>query len=175
MRTFYGIPILLGTVFSLANAYCDDSVELSKIVVTPSRIEQSEEKTPYKVDVVTGSEMRQAYPEDVTEALETLPSVNINDYGSLGATKSIRMRGATASEVLVLMDGRPLNSPRDGEVDLSTVPLAQVGRVEVVYGPGSSLYGSSAMGGTVNIISREPPQKMKTEFTSLAGTFRTYI
>jgi outer membrane cobalamin receptor len=77
--------------------------------------------------------------------------------------------------VLVLIDGRPINSPRDGEIDLSTIPLDNIDRIEVMYGPGSSLYGSQAMGGTVNIITKNPPkEKQKTESTTTFGSFKEF-
>jgi len=86
------------------------------------------------------------------------------------------MRGSTAAQVLVMMDGRPVNNPRDGQVDLSNIPLDNISRVEVMHGPGSSLYGSQAMGGVVNIITKSPPKVgQKTEFYSSFGTARTYV
>ncbi|MDD5584165.1 MAG: TonB-dependent receptor, partial [Candidatus Omnitrophica bacterium] len=100
----------------------------------------------------------------------------IISYGGLGASKTISMRGATASQVLVLVDGRPINSPRDGQVDLNTIPLQNIERIEVMHGPGSSLYGTGAMGGTVNIITKNPPaEKQTTELSTSFGTFKTYI
>lgn len=177
MRLFYRILVLLGMFLPLTAAFGDDdsSVELNKIIVTPSRIEEVRTSTPYKVDLLNGTELRQSYPEDLGAALESLPSVNVSDYGGFGQAKTIRMRGATGSQVLVMVDGRPLNSPRDGEVDLSTIPLAFVDRVEVVHGPGSSLYGSAAMGGIVNVITKNPPKQPKTQLTTLAGNHGTVI
>jgi outer membrane receptor for ferrienterochelin and colicins len=100
----------------------------------------------------------------------------MSNYGGPGANTNIRMRGSTAAQVLVMVDGRPINNPRDGEVNLSDIPLDNVDRVEVVHGPGSSLYGSSAMGGVVNIITKQPPKVgQKTELYSSFGTVRTYI
>lgn len=75
-----------------------------------------------------------------------------------------------------MIDGRPINNPRDGQADLSSIPLDNIERVELVHGPSSSVYGSQAMGGTVNIITRQPPttDKPKTELLSSFGTFETY-
>jgi len=153
-----------------------EEVNLDKIVVTPSRIEESSGESTRSVDVVTASEMEKGGAEDVASALTSLTSVDISNYGGPNAAKTIRMRGSTGAQVLVLMDGRPINSPRDGEVDLSNIPLDNISRVEVMHGPGSSLYGSSAMGGVVNILTKNPPKEgQKTELYSSFGTARTYV
>jgi vitamin B12 transporter len=150
-------------------------IDLGKIVVTPSKIEENSGDTARNVDVVTSGEIESSGAKNVAEALTDITSVDISDYGGQGELKNIRMRGSTAAQVLVTVDGRPINNPRDGATDLSTVPLDNIERIEVVHGPASSLYGSQAMGGTVNIITKRPPVKgYKTEISSSFGTFRTY-
>jgi len=101
--------------------------------------------------------------------------VNISNYGGPGAAKTIRMRGSTAGEVLVLVDGRPINNPRDGEAQLSSIPLDNIERIEVMHGAGSNIYGSRAMGGVVNIITKDPPPEgQEMQVSSSFGTFNTY-
>lgn len=177
MRNVYKksfIPLLV--VITLSGISRAEDVELDKIVVTPSRIEESSAETGRVVDVVTSSDIEKSGAQDLAGALTELTSVDISNYGGPNATKSIRMRGSTAAQVLVLMDGRPINNPRDGEVDLSSIPLDNISRVEVMHGPGSSLYGSSAMGGVVNIITKNPPKEgQKAEVYSSFGTARTYV
>ena len=168
------IPALL--VIALSGISRAEDVELDKIVVTPSRIEEPSGDTGRTVDVVTSSDIEKSGAQNLADALTDLTSVNISNYGGPGADKNIRMRGSTSAQVLVMVDGRPVNSPRDGQVDLSTIPLDNVSRVEVMHGPGSSLYGSSAMGGVVNIITKDPPKSgQKVELYSSFGTARTYI
>jgi outer membrane cobalamin receptor len=165
--------LLVIILLSVARA---EDVELDKIVVTPSRIEESSGDIGRTVDVVTSSDIEKSGSQDLAGVLTGLTSVDISNYGGPNATKSIRMRGSTAAQVLVLMDGRPINNPRDGEVDLSSIPLDNISRVEVMHGSGSSLYGSSAMGGVVNIITKNPPREgQKTELYSSFGTARTYV
>jgi outer membrane cobalamin receptor len=167
------LTIVVVSVFS-ASAYAED-IRLKKIIITPSRFEESQSASTRAVDVITSDEIALQSTKTVADVLSDITSLNISDYGALGATKNIRMRGATAAQVLVLVDGRPVNSPRDGEVDLNTIPLETIERIEVVHGPVSSLYGSQAMGGTINIVTKDPPaQKSHTEFTTSFGTFRTY-
>ncbi len=163
-------------LLSFNPCYAEKSVNLGQLVVTPSRIEESIDDASRKVEIITKEDIEASGAKDISEVLSALPSVDMTNYGGLGALKNIRMRGATPSQVLVLMDGRPLNSPRDGEVDLSTIPLDNIEQIEVVPGAASSLYGSQAMGGTINIITKTPPVSgQKTEFTTRFGSFRTYI
>ncbi|MDD2679452.1 MAG: TonB-dependent receptor [Candidatus Omnitrophica bacterium] len=163
---FYALP-------GIARA---EDVDLDKIVVTPSRIEESYADTSRTVDVVSAKEMETGGAQNLADALTDLTSVEMSDYGGPGANKNVRMRGSTAAQVLVMVDGRPVNSPRDGEVNLAEIPLDNIAKVEVMHGPGSSLYGSSAMGGVVNIITKKPPKEgQKTELYSSFGTARTYI
>ena len=170
------IAILWLLVLTLSEKAFAQDIDLERIVVTPSRFEESQGDISRKVDVATSKDIESSSVKDLAEVLTKFTSVNISNYGSLGATKNIRMRGSTAAQVLVLIDGRPINNPRDGEVDLSSVPLDNIDRVEVMHGPASSLYGAGAMGGTVNIITKKPPkERQKTEFTTGFGTFRTYI
>ncbi|MDD5195128.1 MAG: TonB-dependent receptor [Candidatus Omnitrophica bacterium] len=148
-------------------------VNLEEITVTSSRIESA--KITRNIDVITSQDLETSSSQDLSDALSNLAPINIISYGGLGASKNIRMRGSTASQVLVLLDSRPINSARDGEVDLSAISLDNIERIEVLRGAGSSLYGAGAMGGTVNIITKDPPQEgQETELASGFGTFRTY-
>lgn len=176
MRAYYGLLIVLGIILCGTTVFCgEEAIDLDKIVVTPARVAQAQSDTPYTVDAVSPRELEQSSPVSLGDALEDTAGVNILSSGAMGANANVRMRGANAAGVLILRDGIPLNSPRDGEVDLSTIPLSSIDRIEVVHGPGSGLYGSSTIGGIVNILSKDPPQQPETEITSLAGTHNTFI
>jgi outer membrane receptor for ferrienterochelin and colicins len=152
-----------------------EDIDLEKIVVTPSRIEEPYGESGRKVNIISSRKLNYLHPKNFSEALYNISSLYISDFGSLGALKTIQMRGSTSSQVLVLLDGRPINSPRTGLINLSTIPFENIQRIEVLHGPASSMYGSSAMGGVVNIITKEPPRKgQKIELMSSFGTFRTY-
>jgi outer membrane receptor for ferrienterochelin and colicins len=177
MRSYSkSIILLLLFIPSLINlAYTAEDIDLNKIVVTASRFEEDSGDVARNVDSINSREIERSQSSDLVPVLTDLTSANVSDYGSAGATKNLRMRGSTAAQVLVMVDGRPVNNPRDGTADLSTIPLDDISRVEVMHGPGSSLYGAGAMGGTVNIITKEPPrEKQKTELYSSFGTFQTY-
>lgn len=176
MRYFFKkLLIILLISVSIKTVWADD-INLNKIVVTPSRVEESYGDTCRNVDVVTSKDIESSGGSNVSEALNGITSVDIRDYGGPGSSKTITMRGSTASQVLVMVDGRPVNSPRDGQINLSTLPLDNISQIEVLHGPASSLYGSAGMGGVVNIITKNPPKKgQKTELYSGFGTNHTFI
>ena len=87
--------------------------------------------------------------------LNGAPGVVVNDYGAAGAAQSVSLRGSTSNQVLVLLDGIRMNSSRDGSVDLSTIPMELIDHIEIVRGEQSALWGSSAIGGVINIITKK--------------------
>ena len=95
------------------------------------------------------------------------------EYGSIGSTRSVHTRGASSTQVLTLIDGRPVNTPRDGATDFSQIPLSNIERIEVLRGPASSIYGANAIGGVINIITKSPKEKMRTELFNKFGSFST--
>jgi len=152
-----------------------DEIKLDDIVVTGSYTQVDSSNTARVVDVVSSTDNGFIAAGDVSQLVGDFTSVDISDYGSAAASKQIRLRGSTSSQVLVMVDGRPVNNPRDGAIDLNTIALDNVDKIELLHGAGSSLYGSSAMGGVVNIITKAPPKAgQKTEFLTTFGTYRTY-
>lgn len=148
-------------------------VQLEKIIVTPSRINQVLSTATHNVSVLDKKMIETIGAQDVPELLGVATSVDVLDYGAAGAFKSVMIRGAAASQVLTLVDGRPVQTPRDGLADLTMVPLSNIERIEIVRGPASSIYGANAVGGVVNIITKNGSEKMFTEVTTRTGSFKT--
>ena len=92
----------------------------------------------------------------VAEALNTLPGVTIYRYGAYGSQTSYGLLGATSAQTLVLLDGVPIAAASTGSVDLGSFPLGSVQRIEVVESGSSTLYGTNAVGGVINIITGAP-------------------
>jgi outer membrane cobalamin receptor len=152
-----------------------EPIEVEKIVVTGSRTEENYSDSSRSINIINSKDIEETQATDLSDVLSYTDSIEVSNYGGPGATKTLKMRGSTSSQVMVLIDGRPVNSPRDGQTDLGTIPLGDIDRVEILHGPASSLYGSSAMGGVVQILTKKPPiQGSSTEATSSFGTFRTY-
>lgn len=150
-------------------------IDLEKIVVTPSKIEQAYKYSTQNTSIIAKEDIEDSGITEVTEILDLLPSVDILEYGSVGSSRSVHTRGASSSQVLTLIDGRPVNTPRDGVTDFNQIPLSNIERIEVLRGPASSIYGAGAMGGVINIITKSGKEKMHTEVLNKFGSFSTKL
>lgn len=144
--------------------------ELREVVVTATKTAKDTMDAPATVSVVTAKDIENANIHSVDEALTLVPGVYTSRPGghepSVMGT-NVMMRGIPDySRTLVLVDGQTLNDPYIGAVTWESVPPETVARIEVVPGPFSSLYGGSAMGGVINIISKTPT---KREFSVKGG------
>jgi vitamin B12 transporter len=132
------------------------------VVATATRDLVTADASPFAVEAISGADLRMKGAGDVGELLSTVPGVLLQSYGALGDVQTLSLRGSTASQVLIMLDGHRLNSAQSGEIDLSSLPLESVRRIEIVRGGASAQYGADAIGGVINIITGEP---------SLAGPF----
>jgi len=152
-------------------------VDLGEIIVSATGNRKMLKDAPGSVTVVGRDEIRSMANQigDVGSALDAQTGVRIQRYGGMGHGTSIRVRGTKAEQTLVLVDGRPVNSPSLAEADLSWLDADEIDRIEIVRGPMSALHGGHAVGGTVNIITRRPPEEMETKVTGAYGTDATRI
>ncbi len=132
------------------------STLLPEIVVTATRIATPTLEVPAFTTVIGADDIKSSPAADLSELLRDRAGLVVNSDGAAGAVSTASIRGSTSSEVLVLVNGVPLNSSRDGTVDLSQIPLSMISRVEIVRGGESSVYGTNAVGGIVNIITKKP-------------------
>ncbi len=109
----------------------------------------------------------------VAELIATAPGVAVSQYGGLGQLTTVSLRGSSAAEVQVFLDGLPLNTAAGGGVDLARIPRAWIERIEVVRGAEGAVYGAGTLGGAVNIVTRRAVAgAWSAEAT--AGSFRTF-
>ena len=127
---------------------------LDTLVVTAQRHQTRIGSTSREVYVVDAGDLRRLGAQTVAEALRFLPGVIVLQYGPTGAVQTLSLRGANTEQTLVLLDGRPVNELDTGVVDFSSLPVDAVDRVEVVEGGASALYGSAAVGGVINIVTK---------------------
>jgi outer membrane cobalamin receptor len=149
--------------------------EAETVVVAATRIPRSVRDVGVSVSVVPRETIEELNAQNVGEVLEDVTDARVNSYGAMGAGREITLRGSTANQVLVMVDGRPVNLPSLGVADLSMFPADQIERIEVIRGPGSVLYGAGALAGVVNIITRNPPEKLRTDVSASYGTKNTRI
>jgi outer membrane receptor for ferrienterochelin and colicins len=136
------------------------SVEFDTVVVTGTRTPERSQRSTVKTDVVTREEAVRRGATNVADALATQPGVQVNPgaYGFLGGISAIQIQGFDLQRVLILEDGEPVVGDIGGGIDLANIPIGDVQRIEIVTGPTSALYGSSAIGGVVNVLTAPPAQ-----------------
>ncbi|MCC5859009.1 MAG: TonB-dependent receptor [Ectothiorhodospiraceae bacterium] len=133
-----------------------DHRQLDPLVITPDRSQQPLARTLNRVDVIDGGEISRRQAEDAGQLLRRLPGVDVTRLGGPGQQSSVFIRGANSQHTLVLLDGVSLNPGSSGQAALQAMHPVFLERVEVLRGPSASLYGSDAIGGTVNLITARP-------------------
>ena len=149
-----------------------DTVQLPEIVVTAARLPMPRASTTAAVTVITGEALRSHGIATVADALRTVSGAAVVETGPLGSATSLFLRGGESNMVRVLLDGVPLNVP-GGAVDLANLTTDDVERIEVVRGPASVLYGSDAVAGVVQILTRGGRGGPRWEAGVRGGTFGT--
>ena len=146
---------------------------LNEPVFSPFRQEGTVKDSTRPIYVITGEEMAAQGARTIREALKFLPGI-LGD-GTVGtevnALSGQLIRGSNTSQVLILLDGRPINNAGSGGFDLSEFTTNNIQRIEVLPGGGSTLYGSDAIGGVINIITRRPTEKITTEAKVNIGAY----
>ena len=123
---------LFGTMFSWAEA---PPVQMEEVVVTGTRTTEEVKNIPNAVTVIGPAEIQASSAKNVGELLKENTNLDITDYGSLGSAQSVSIRGSSSSQVLVMIDNRPVNSITFGSADLSEIPFDNVERIEIVRRP----------------------------------------
>jgi len=146
-----------------------------EVVVTATRTERAVDKLPMSVTVIGREEVAQVPALQLDDVLRTVPGVNLplgTSTTQHPTTHLLSMRGLGGSRALMMVDGVPLNDPFFGYIPWSMVPLENIERVEVVRGGGSSLFGTYALGGTVNVLRRRATGA-RVSMTALYGSQAT--
>ena len=151
------------------------------LVITPNKQPQSVQQIGSSITVITQDEIEKQGNKSLRDILDGQPGLLMVEAGGPGGLTSYYMRGTETRHTLVLVDGLRVNDPTTtaGEVDLSIVPPQLIERIEIVRGPQSALYGSDAIGGIINIITKKgqkgPPQWTFRGEGGSYGTFSTKL
>lgn len=149
----------------------DDPTDIAPVVVTATATEKRLDDAPASMTVITREELQQRPILDLSDALRGTPAVTLSGIGL--TRRGIRIRGMDSEYTLTLVDGRRVNAASDAiahaDFDLGWIPVEAIERIEVVRGPMSSLYGSEALGGVVNIITRRATDEWKGSATYNGG------
>ena len=164
-RTFklsaFSIAMLSATSSFVTPTFAAEEAEIEKIMVTGSRIARAEVTSTSPITVVTKSQLTNLGITDVSSALRRLPAItgnSANNQSSSGANniQTATLRGIEATNTLVLLNGRRMvGSNEDGLVDLSSIPFEAISQIEVLKDGASAIYGSDAIAGVINILTRK--------------------
>lgn len=158
----YRIPVV--SVLSLAIAASlpatafaqsdEAATDLDEVVVTGTRTEVAVEDSLVPAQVIGREEIERSQAHSLAQLLNGRAGISLSNQGGLGKISLLNLRGAEADHVLVLIDGIRIGSATAGLPALQDLPLEQIERIEIVRGPRSSLYGSEAIGGVIQIFTR---------------------
>ncbi|AYC33698.1 TonB-dependent vitamin B12 receptor [Pseudomonas cavernae] len=160
---------------SLSALAAEQTLELDQQVVTATRTEQAEQHSLAAVTVIDREQIERSQAQSVPELLRKVPGVSLANNGGPGKSTSLFMRGTNSNHVLVLIDGIKAGSVTSGGTALQDLPVELIERIEVVRGPRSSLYGSEAIGGVIQIFTRKGGgEGAKPFFSAGYGTHDSY-
>lgn len=125
------------------------------------------------VEIVTREEIEEKQAATVDEALRGVSGVTVNRAASVDPWQWVRIRGANADQVLILVDGVEINNPYSGITPPQYIQTEGIERIEVLKGSHSALYGTAAIGGVINIITREGKEKPETDISVKGGNYET--
>src|SRR5882724_4640364 len=158
-------------IFAVANALIkvnaqNDSLKtrtLSEVVITATKFSKSVSETGKVLTIIDEEQIKRSVGKDLGQLLNEQAGMTVNGANSNpGKDKSVYLRGAANKYTLVLLDGVPLNDPSGidgGAYDLRMIPLNQIERIEILKGSQSTLYGSDAIAGVINIITKKSGKK----------------
>lgn len=165
------VTSLLPATSSLAQEAAADET----MVVTANRFEQVDGAVLAQTVVVTKEEISKLQANSLVDVFRTLPSVEVAQYGGRGQNASFFVRGGSSSQVLVLMDGTRMPRAMMGGVDFNSLPVNSIERIEFIRGARASIYGSEAISGVINIITKADVNENAVKLYGGFGTNNHYV
>ncbi len=147
-----------------------EPIRLRDVVVTGTRTEKPVLEVPVRTEVVNHKEIEKTHARDLKQALEDVPGLLLKPiHGKTGF--EVWLQGLDSDRVLVVIDGEPITPSTGSSVDLSQIGAMNIERIEIVKGATSALYGSNAMGGVINIITRKPSKPLSYQLSLDGGSY----
>jgi len=168
--------VLVVTMMASGSVLCASAQELRQVdpvVVTATKIAEPRSQVGATVTVITEEELKTYNYLTVDDALRQVPGLEVQRQGSAGKFSQVRIRGTSTQQVQVLIDGVRVKSPTAGTFDFSDLGLDQIQRIEVVRGPQSTLHGADAIGGVIQIITKQGQGPFSAYASSEVGNHDT--
>ncbi|WP_372382074.1 TonB-dependent vitamin B12 receptor [Xanthomonas sp. NCPPB 1068] len=163
--------LAVGLSLCMANlARAEAAVDLDEVVVTASRTAQTQDQTLAPVTVIDRAQIERRQVTALQDLLRGEAGVSLANNGGPGKPTSLFLRGTESDQVVVLIDGVRIGSATSGGAALQDLPIEQIERIEIVRGPFSSLYGSEALGGVIQIFTRRPQGSFVPMLSVAAGS-----
>jgi outer membrane receptor for ferrienterochelin and colicins len=144
---------------------------IPEVIVTATRTPRAIERVPVPISVIPAADIQAQAVTRVSELLSGQLGVQL-EYSRFGAA-GVQLQGLDAAYTLILLDGEPLTTNVDGFADISRIPAASIERIEITYGPSSSLYGSEALAGVINIVTKKATKPLSSSAQVQYGTNNT--
>ena len=171
-RRLLGCCVAAALCCACSAAIADGSpTTLGQIIVTATRTAQTEDQTLAPVTVITRADIELLQLSSLQDLLDDTPGMAIGNQGGPGKVTGLFLRGANANQVLVLVDGIRVGSATAGTTPVQDIPVDQIERIEIVRGPFSSLYGSDAIGGVIQIFLRHAPGTFTPNASAGIGSY----
>jgi vitamin B12 transporter len=153
-------------------AHADQSDDLDEVVVVAMRAPESIDKVGNSVTVLTEAQIKESQKVNLTDLLATTPGVTFSREGGPGSATSFNIRGADPDHTVILIDGVILTAPYtpSGNLDFGNLVVGDITRIEILRGAQSTLYGSQAIGGVINIETAQPQEALGGSFQAEKGS-----
>lgn len=152
----------------------DDIFQLEQLVITGTRTTHQVKDVPIRTEVITTKKIASKNACNIFQALEGTPGIRVENQCQSCNFTMVRMQGLGAEHTQILINGQPMYSGLAGVYGLQQMSTSDVDRIEVIKGAGSALYGSSAVAGAINIISKEPSFVPSTTIAMQFGSYGTH-
>ena len=170
----YKSLLIIPGLLACAVAQANDALSLPDSIITASRQVEERTETSAANTVFTRDDIDRLQPNSVTDLLRRVPGLSITTNGGLGSLSGISLRGTNVTQTLVLIDGQRIASASAGQASLEFISVDQIERIEVIRGPRSAIYGSDAIGGVVQIFTRQGREGLDARVKLGVGSNQTF-
>lgn len=164
---------LIGLLFATPTIAAQSSIYADNVVVTASRTPQLRDNVIGDISVINQQMIQASGQSTLTELLQTQSGVEIESNGGMGSLSNVRIRGNNIQSVVVLIDGMRVSAAANGLTNLSQISLDQIDHIEILRGAASSLYGSDAIGGVIQIFTKQGKKGIHISANVGYGSYNT--